>query len=80
MRGALLDLLPHPLEKKMLVVVRVHGNDLTPVQCRAVLSRYCAEGDVVVVELEGSGLSEIASFDTDVARVQAAINELKLDD
>lgn len=57
-RGALLDLLYHPLNKKLLILIPAHMYDPegTAEHCREILNRYRKDGEVVeVVVLRGTG-------------------------
>jgi len=56
-RGAVLDLLFHPLEKKLLVLVPVHMTDadITADQCRCALGKYLRPSEFRVVVLRGTG-------------------------
>jgi len=57
-RGALLDLLCHPLSKKLLVLIPVHMNDpeATAEHCKEILKRFMKKGERAdVVLLRGTG-------------------------
>jgi len=58
-RGALLDLLNHPLTKKLLVLIPAHMYDRgvgTAEHCREILTRYRRDGEQIeVVALRGIG-------------------------
>lgn len=58
-RGAILDLICHPLPKKLLVIMPVeHVGKAVPEQCRNVLARFVPESDFEVVVLKGHGHDE----------------------
>jgi hypothetical protein len=56
-RGAVLDLICHPLPKKLLVLLPVHmtNAEITAEQCRNALARFCPARSFQVVVLEGTG-------------------------
>jgi hypothetical protein len=57
-RGALIDLLYHPLTKKLLILIPVHMNNPegTAEHCREILNKYITEGERAdVVLLRGTG-------------------------
>lgn len=57
-RGALVDLLTHPLTKKLLILIPAHMNDPegTAEHCREILDRYKDDSEQIeVVLLRGTG-------------------------
>jgi len=75
-RGALLDLAFHPHKKKLLIVIKKYGNQLTPIQAEAILAKLCGETSVFkVVELAGRG--DDPKLAEDVKRVAEAMASLK---
>lgn len=80
-RGALMDLVLHPLPLKLLVLVKKHGgNPTTSVnQAEAILSRFVPEGRFRVVLVES--LSKGTGIEKDVRLVADAVAQLlALDD
>ena len=75
-RGAVLDLLCHRFEKKLLFLLPVHMQNVqtTAAQCRTVLGRYIGNGDFRVVVLAGHGNNP--KPERDRATVRAALREL----
>ena len=66
-RGAILDLICHPLPKKLLVIMPVkHVGKAVPDQCRNVLARFVPERDFQVVVLKGHGHDERAREDAKI--------------
>lgn len=76
-RGAVLDLLCHSNPKKLLILLPVHMSNpgTTAEQCRTALGRFLEAQDFRVVVLQGSGWHSHHE-DTDVLKVQEALNEL----
>ena len=72
-RGAVLDLLCHECDKKLLVLLPVHMNNpmVTAAQCRTIMKRFLDPADFRVVVLAGSGGNEALS--DDAALVRAAV-------
>lgn len=55
-RGALLDLAFHPHKKKLLVIIKKYGNEITPVQAKAILEKLCGKHSIFeIVVLRGKG-------------------------
>lgn len=75
-RGAVLDLLSHPYQKKLLVLVPMHMSDCRTRadQCRNALGRYVGPDDFRVVVLAGTGSNP--RLDADAQLVREALNEL----
>jgi hypothetical protein len=75
-RGALLDLICHPLPKKLLVIIPAHAQnpDLTAKQCRFILRRFVDDDAFRVVVLAGTGINE--RLEEDVELVRASLEEL----
>jgi len=75
-RGAVLDLLYHECDKKLLVLLPVHMPNpmVTAAQCRTIMKRFLDPADFRVVVLAGSGGYEALS--DDAALVRAAVGEL----
>lgn len=75
-RGAVLDLLYHRFEKKLLLLLPVHMQNVrtTATQCRAALDRYIGNGDFRVVVLAGHG--DDPKPEEDMATVRVALREL----
>jgi len=74
-RGALLDLALHPSRKKLLLVMNVRGNDITPRQAEEILRKICPPRCVFkVVTLDGNGA--LPCDTTDVRKVKAAVKKL----
>jgi len=77
-RGALLDLAFHPMKKKLLVVIKKHGNEITPIQAEVILTRLCGDNSKFkVVKFEGSG--DEKRFNIDVQKIKNAVEELITD-
>jgi hypothetical protein len=75
-RGALLDLAFHPHKKKLLVLIKKYGNQITPIQAEVILSKLCGGRSVFkVVELEGRG--DDPKLVGDVQRVGRAVAALR---
>jgi hypothetical protein len=76
-RGAVLDLICHPLPKKLLVLLPVHmtNPEITAQQCRNTLNRFCSAGSFRVLVLKGSGSNPMLAKDT--TTVAAALAELR---
>ena len=75
-RGAVLDLALHPLPKKLLILIKMYGNDYTPQQCRILLNEFCdAKSRFFVIELKGTG--KLPKLDADVKIVKTAVSELR---
>jgi hypothetical protein len=74
-RGALLDLAFHPLEKKLLVLINKYGNKMTSVQARVILDRLCRLGKYAVLELDGTGNDP--KLEADTQKVLLAVKELR---
>lgn len=75
-RGALLDIAFHPLQLKLVALIRKYGNDYTEAQCRAILKRICPAGSrYEVVSLSGSG--QVHDYDKDIETVKLAVQRLK---
>jgi hypothetical protein len=68
-RGAILDLLLHPLPRKLLVLLPVHTRDSTPTQARAILGRFIAEDAFRVV-------SATTDFDETIRQLREALAEI----
>ena len=75
-RGAVLDLICHDYQKKLLVLLPVHMNDaaVTAEQCRFILSRFMDVANFRVVMLRGTGFGP--QLENDVAAVKKALGEL----
>jgi hypothetical protein len=76
-RGALLDLALHSYEKKLMVIIRKHGNRYTAPQCRVLLRRLCPESRFEVVELDGHGGQQEEHFHADVEKIRTAVMKLR---
>ena len=75
-RGAVLDLAFHPLPKKLLILIKMYGNDYTPKQCRILLKKFChAKSQFLVIELKGTG--NRPKLAADVKIVKTAVSELR---
>jgi hypothetical protein len=60
-RGALLDLLNHPLKRKLLILIPAHMYDpeATAEHCRLILERYKrSEEQIEVILLRGTGYDQ----------------------
>ena len=75
-RGAVLDLLLHPLPKKLLVLLPVHmsNTELCAEQCRHALGRFLQANEFRVIVAAGHGHDPTLEVDT--ALVTAALAEL----
>jgi len=75
-RGAVLDLICHPLPKKLLVLLPMYMYNpaVTAEQCRFALGRFVGAQDFRVVVLEGTG--DLHRLDVDVSRVRMSLAEL----
>jgi hypothetical protein len=76
-RGALLDLLEHPLPKKLLILVPVHmyNPEATVEHCKYILGKYKKEGQITkVILLEGTGNNPKESVDKE--KIKDALKEL----
>ena len=74
-RGAVLDLICHPLPKKLLVIMPVeHVGKAVPEQCKNVLARFVRKGHFQVVVLKGHGHDEKPREDVEI--VADALSEL----
>jgi hypothetical protein len=74
-RGAVLDLICHPLPRKLLVLLPVHMDAAdTASQCRNILTRFLNPTDFRVVVLRGSGFEAAVADDARIVR--AALSEL----
>jgi hypothetical protein len=75
-RGAVLDLICHPLPRKLLVLLPVHMMDPedTAAQCRNILGRFLNQPEFRVVVLRGTGVRNAVADDTRIVR--AALSEL----
>jgi hypothetical protein len=78
-RGALLDLICHPLPKKLLAIIPAHAQnpELTATQCRFILRRFVEEDTFRVVVLTGTGVDERLDADTEIVR--AALQDLAVE-
>jgi hypothetical protein len=75
-RGALLDLAFHPLRRKLLVIIKKYGNQITPIQAKVILGKLCRGNRVFqVVELDGRG--DDPKLVEDVKRVAHAVASLR---
>jgi hypothetical protein len=74
-RGAILDLICHRSQKKLLVLLPVHMNVLIEKpRCEAILKRFCAVENFRVIALTGyAGAPQLAP---DAERVEMALTEL----
>lgn len=56
-RGAILDLVLHPNPKKLLILIKVHMNniDITKSQSEFILNKYINKDDFRVIVLDGNG-------------------------
>lgn len=68
-RGAILDLLLHPLPRKLLLLLPVYTRDSTPTQARAILGRFLPEDAFRVV-------SATTDFDETIRQLRGALAEL----
>jgi|Deesub1362A_J573_1020465.scaffolds.fasta_scaffold09271_2 hypothetical protein len=76
-RGALLDLLEHPLPKKLLILVPAHmyNPEATVEHCKYILGKYKKEGQITkVILLEGIGNNPKESVDKE--KIKDALKEL----
>jgi hypothetical protein len=75
-RGAVLDLLFHPYQKKLLVLVPMYMSDCGACadQCRNALGRYIDRDHLRVVVLEGTGSNP--RLNADAQLVLRALSEL----
>lgn len=74
-RGAVLDLLLHPFQKKLLVLIPVHMDpEMTAAQCRYILGKFLDPRNFRVLVLRGTG--ELPDIDTDSRLVSTALGEL----
>ena len=75
-RGAVLDLLLHPAQKKLLILLPVHQSNvaLCADQCRYALARFIDGDRFRVVVVEGHGYDQ--RLEVDSALVKAALIEL----
>lgn len=75
-RGAVLDLLCHRFEKKLLLLLPAHMQNVqtTAAQCRAVLDRYIGNGEFRVFVLAGHGNDP--KPEQDLITVREALREL----
>ncbi|MGC8486052.1 MAG: hypothetical protein ACP5O6_10565 [Candidatus Baltobacteraceae bacterium] len=75
-RGAVLDLICHRFEKKLLVLLDVHAHNtkILADQCANAFKRFVSAEDFRVVILSGNG--QTPSEDHDAAIVRTAIEEL----
>ena len=66
-RGAILDLICHPLPKKLLVIMPVkHVGKAVPEQCRNLLERFVPQSHFQVVVLKGHGHDERMREDANI--------------
>ena len=75
-RGAILDLILHPMKLKLLVLIQAHGNDYTENQARHILSQFCDAASWRVVCIRGSGERPEEHLATDVEILKAIVCEL----
>ena len=75
-RGAVLDLLCHRCEKKLLVILPAHAQnpETSAAQCRNILSRFLTAEAFRVVVTQGTGDDE--RIKNDVALIKGALSEL----
>jgi len=76
-RGALIDLLSHPLPKKLLILIPAHtyNPEGTAEHCRAILDRYRKNSDQIeVVLLQGTGHDQ--KPDEDRGLIEQALRRL----
>ena len=75
-RGAVLDLLCHGYQKKLLVLIPVHMDnpEATRLQCQNILERFLRPSDFRVVLLRGTG--DFPSLESDAELVRNAIIDL----
>ena len=83
-RGALVDLALHPRPRKLLLVMKVHGDDLTPRQATCILEAICPAGTCfMVVPLTGNGTTlskktiKITTMKSDIRLVRRKVRELR---
>lgn len=75
-RGAILDLILHPMKLKLLVLIQAHGNDYTENQARYILSQFCDVASCRVVCIRGSGDRPDEYLATDVEVLRAVVRDL----
>jgi len=75
-RGAVLDLICHRYQKKLLVLIPVHMNnpEMTKLQCQNILEKFLRPADFRVVLLRGTG--DFPSFEADSKLVRNGIIDL----
>ena len=75
-RGAVLDLICHRYQKKLLLLLPVHMSNVetTAEQCRTAMGRFCDPKNFKVVVLAGCGNNPKQK--TDVKRVRNALSSL----
>ena len=75
-RGAVLDLLFHRFDKKLLVLIPMYMSDcdVCAEQCRNALARFMNKDNFRVVVLTGSGTAPLLDNDTEIVR--NALHEL----
>lgn len=74
-RGAVLDLLCHRYQKKLLIILPVHQSnpDIAAEQCRFAMRKFLKEKDFLVIVLSGNGFDPHLIKDARVIK-QALIN------
>lgn len=75
-RGAVLDLICHPCDKKLLVILPTHAQnpELTAIQCRNILARFVRPENFRVVVTQGHGHD--AQVEADAFAINNALREL----
>lgn len=74
-RGAIIDIVCHPFPKKLIVLIKKHGNDFTENQCRELLKKFAPDLPSAVVTLVGNGNDDHTQQDAEIAR--KAVVELR---
>ncbi len=75
-RGAILDLILHPMKLKLLVLIQAHGNVYTADQARHILSQFCDAASWRVVSIRGSGDRPDEHLATDMEDLRAIVRDL----
>jgi hypothetical protein len=70
-RGAIVDLVMHPCQKKLLVLIKKSNNSYTEPQYKVLLARLCPDCKTHVVTLSGSG--DQPKYEKDIPIVKSAI-------
>lgn len=76
-RGAVMDLILHPLEKKLLILIKAHINGYTAAQARHIFDQFLPGGMWEVVTIKGCGNRPTEDLEKDMQTVSEAVDKLK---